>query len=635
MPPIVGPAQSSISQFLRPVLPLLAALAVCGSPLHPGRSVAQAVSESSSSPQDQSTFRLRAESNLVVVRVIARDSEGRAVPDLGKDDFKIFDNGKEQTITQFAVESSAAHPLGLSKNSSEPGVKVQPSASRYLALYFDDLDMSFEDIVRAREAAGHFLSANLAPSDRAGIFTSTGSVRQDFTSDLNKLQDALLRIKPNSHIGSGCPEISDYQAKMIVEYAPPQLTQGGAQPLTQSSSAIPGAGTGFAIRRGGMASGQSGTQSAAPTPGSDAIEVALDDALNVCNMPSVTGNFIYMKAQQVLSQTAWQAQYSLEGLRDVVNHVSEMPGQRTVVLISPGFMISELGPELGAIIDHALRSQVVVSSIDAKGLGVVEQGSDINTSYVTNDPNLLAAKRSLAIQREQTALSVMSEVADDTGGQFFHNDNDLNMGLRKVTAQSEFSYVLAFQPASLKQDGRFHAIKVTLREKRKGVTLQARRGYFAPRAGEEALDESAEAVRAAVLSTDDIRDLPLDISTEITPAAERHSGKAELALMTRLDVGAVHFRKEGARNLDTLTFVSCVFDHDGLWMGGERKNVALDLPDEKLRDMVASPGLMVRSVFELAPGNYTVREVVIDSENRHLGAVTRTVLVPELQGKGF
>jgi hypothetical protein len=89
--------------------------------------------------------------------------------------------------------------------------------------------------------------------------------------------------------------------------------------------------------------------------------------------------------------------------------------------------------------------------------------------------------------------------------------------------------------------------------------------------------------------------------------------------MARLDPAAVHFRKDGARNLDTLMFVSCVFDHDGLWMSGERKNVALAVPDEKLRDLIAFPGLMVRSVFELPPGSCTVRAVVTDTENRHLG----------------
>jgi VWFA-related protein len=613
--------------FLR----LAMALAICALPVHCGFLLAQTVSSSPGQP-DQSTFKLRAESNLVVVRVMVRDAHGHAVRDLGKDDFKVFDNGKEQTITQFSVESIPSEVGGGSQSLSKRPSTGLAVPTRFLALYFDDLDMSFEDIVRARDAADHFLAGSLSPSDRVGIFTSTGSVTQDFTSDLKKLHEALLRIKPNSHIGTGCPDISDYQAKMIVEYAPPQLTEGGAQPVTQSSSAIPGAGSGFRMR-GGANSGSS--QSAAPTPGSDAIEVALDDALNVCNMPSVTGNYIYMKAQQVLGQAVWQAQYSLEGLKDVVNHISEMPGQRNVVLISPGFLSSELGAELSGIVDRALRSQVVVSSIDAKGLGVMEQSSDIRTSYTTSDPNIFAAKRDLAIQREQVALSVMSEVADDTGGEFFHNDNDLNLGLRKVTFLSELSYILAFQPTDLKKDGRFHTLKVTLREKHKGFSLQARRGYFAPEENTKPADENAEAVRAAVLSTEEIHELPLDISTEIAPASEKHGGKAEVAFMTRLDAAAVHFRKDGSRNIDTLTFVSCVFDHDGGWMGGQRKSVALDLPDEQLRDLIASPGLMVRSVFELAPGIYTIREVVVDSEDHRLGAITRTLSVPELQGKGI
>ena len=73
---------------------------------------------------------------------------------------------------------------------------------------------------------------------------------------------------------------------------------------------------------------------------------------------------------------------------------------------------------------------------------------------------------------------VMAELADATGGTFFHNNNDLGEGLNRIAAQPEFIYVLGFTPQNLKFDGSYHTLKVTLAKGVSGYQLQARRGYF-------------------------------------------------------------------------------------------------------------------------------------------------------------
>jgi VWFA-related protein len=538
---------------------------------------------------------MQIESNLVVVRVVARNAQGNPVADLRKEDFKLSDNGKEQSIAQFAVETSSE-----SSPASKP-MSLQPTAPRFLALYFDDLDMSTDEIMRARDAADHYLSRSLGPSGRAGIFTSSGLVEADFTSDLKKLHGALFKLQSNSRLGNNCPNISDYQAKLIVEQTSPADIQGPGPKM--------------------------------PSPGTDALAAALDEAKNICHMLSPNGRLIYIRAQQILGQAVWQAQYSLQGLKDVVNHISDMPGQRSVVFMSAGFLTDELGSKISDIADRALHSQVVIGSIDSKGLATKLPEADIRTGYTTVDSHLLAVKRDLAHTREEQALSVLEEVADDTGGRFFHNDNDLEAGIRAASMLSEISYVLAFAPSNLKSDGRFHSIRVTLREKRKGVGLQARRGYFAPLAGAQPSDELAEAMRSAVLSREDMRGLPLDVTTEISRGTGESAGKPELGIMARVEVGRVHFRKDGDHNLNTLTFVSSVFDHDGLWVGGQQKKLPLDLPDDKLQQLMNSPGVLMRSAFHLVPGTYSIREVVMDSEDHHIGAVTRSVEVPEFSSR--
>jgi VWFA-related protein len=76
--------------------------------------------------------------------------------------------------------------------------------------------------------------------------------------------------------------------------------------------------------------------------------------------------------------------------------------------------------------------------------------------------------------------AVLEELADGTGGVFFHNNNDVNEGFRRVAARPEYSYVLAFSPQDVKFDGRFHKLKVTVNSGSK-VTVQARKGYYAPK----------------------------------------------------------------------------------------------------------------------------------------------------------
>jgi hypothetical protein len=44
----------------------------------------------------------------VVVRVVVRDAQNKPVENLKQEDFKLFDRGKQQSITQFAVETTAA-----------------------------------------------------------------------------------------------------------------------------------------------------------------------------------------------------------------------------------------------------------------------------------------------------------------------------------------------------------------------------------------------------------------------------------------------------------------------------------------------------------------------------------------------
>jgi VWFA-related protein len=548
-----------------------------------------------SSTGNQTPYHLKVTSNLVVARVVVRDAQNKPVENLKKEDFKLFDRGKQQSITQFAVEIPAAQPTGPAPavTSVRPSITVTPATTlpqRFLALYFDDLNMSDATVIQARDAADRYLAANLQPDDRVSLFTSGNSL-SDFTGDPKQIHDALLKLQvsPVALKPNDCPEISDYQAEQIVEFDDERT---------------------------------------------DAWQVAIAQSKKCPNVPQppVPGEpqrYIANESQRILELSQIQSRANLQELEKVVNYVSRMPGQRTVVLVSPGFLSRSEQFYLDQIIDHALRAQVVISSLDPRGMANLMREGDASHSYVPVGSEL----HRLDSDRESAARDVLEEVAQGTGGQLIHNNNDLQAGFGLLAGAP--AYYLAFAPTDMKLDGKFHDLRVELAEKHAGFSIQARRGYFAPRSEAEAaasvepgalIDSDAQAkeqIREAVYSKTNVQQLPvtMDVKVFSTKTADR-----ELALSGRLDTKLLHLHKDGQRNLSNVTFVSAIFDQKDNLVQLQRGQAKLEASDAELQQ-VLSAGLKMDSKFELKPGIYRVREVVTDSEDHHITALSRDVNV--------
>jgi hypothetical protein len=219
--------------------------------------------------------------------------------------------------------------------------------------------------------------------------------------------------------------------------------------------------------------------------------------------------------------------------------------------------------------------------------------------------------------------STLGELADGTGGLHFQNNNDLALGFRRLAAPPEFVYLLGFSPQNLKLDGSFHALKVSLRDS-KGLTWQARRGYYAPRHAADPAEQSKEEIREAVFSRDEMLDIPLNIETQFFKPTEAN---AKLAVLAKLDVRRLPFRKAEDRNNDTLMIVSSVFDRNGNLIGAIEKRVEMRLRDETLAGRL-DRGITLKSNFDLTPGNYAIRVVVRDEEGALMAARNGVVEIP-------
>lgn len=119
------------------------------------------------------------DTSVVEIGVVVRDSHGRAVAGLTKDNFRIQDNGKDREISSFAADSAnAAPPEAKAPDAASAASPAATPRPRFIALFFDDVNTQDEqhanDLKQTREAAGHYLADALHPGVQIAIFTASG-----------------------------------------------------------------------------------------------------------------------------------------------------------------------------------------------------------------------------------------------------------------------------------------------------------------------------------------------------------------------------------------------------------------------------------------------------------------------------
>jgi VWFA-related protein len=542
-----------------------------------------------SSKDTVATFQLHV--NLVQVRVVVRDAKGNLVDGLKKEDFQLFDQGKLQTISTFGVETpktrlaraEEAAKTQQNDNSGDPGEEKIVLPDRFVALVFDDIHLNMQDAVFVRNSAKALIEG-LSPTDRLAIYGTSGQVGQEFTSDKTALEKILLKIVPHPKLGkindvTNCPDVNHYMADQAINKNDPQV-----------------------------------------------LQVVTTETLQCLYQ----GNPQMISAAQAAAQAALQQElmagdtdndYTYRALEDVIRRMNGLPGERVLILASPGFLITTRSLDEMGIIDRCNRASIVMNTLDARGLYTPDMG---DISQPTVDTVQTAGQKDLYRSAEQTENQyVLSDFAAGTGGTFFHNSNDLAGGLKRAGETPEIAYVLGFSPQNPKMDGRFHAIKVSLANKQK-FAIQARRGYYAPKKVEDPKEQAKQEIVQAVFSQEEIHELPLDMQTQYfkTTGADAH-----LSVVSRIDVKDVHFRKADGRNCDDLTIATVIFDDNGNYVTGGEKLLQMKLLDTTYARMTKT-GLTMKSSFDLKPGKYMVRQVIRDSEGAQMAARNGAVVIP-------
>lgn len=520
------------------------------------------------------TFKV--EINYVEVDAVVTDQQGNFVRDLKKEDFQVFEDGKQQTVSAFALIDipieRADQPLFVTKP-IEPDVKTNARDfdGRLYLIVLDDLHVSATRSGRVRAAAKQFISRYIGANDLAAIVQTSGrtTAAQEFTSSKRLLTEAVDKFVGDKLRSATLERIDEYNRTRDIRSA--------GDPVNDPA----------AFERG-------------------------------------------YKARQSLETMKNLADY-LAGIRG---------RRKALVFISEGidYDITDVfnNRDASAVMDAtrdaiaaATRANVSVYSIDPRGLtGMGEEGIEIGS--LPDDTTLGLGSQSLLneLRLSQDSLRVLS---DETGGFAAVNANDFRSAFDRITRENSSYYVLGYYASNEKRDGRFRKLDVRLT--RPGLNVRSRKGYVAPRGGRSVSEtRRADSMPGAPGAINDALSSPLQV-TGLTLRAfgapfKGEAPKATVALALETTADTFKFTEKDGRFVDNLDVAIVAVDKDAKIRASTRSPAAISLSPER-KAVVTQHGFRLVTKIDLPPGRYQVRFAAREAGAANLGSVFYEIDVPD------
>lgn len=465
-----------------------------------------------------------------------------------------------------------------------PPARLRPEqVRRTFALVVDDLGLSFESAHFVRQGLKKFVDEQMQPNDLVAIIRTRSGVGalQQFTADKRQLYAAIERVR---WFPSGRGGISAFGA---IE----------SDPLAQAAEEAAG--------------GEDDPISAANSARED---------------PDDFRESIFTVG-------------TLGALNYVVRGMRELPGRKSVVLFSDGFQLfrdnnrdERVLTALRRLTDLANRASVVVYTIDARGLQTLGLTAADDTSGLSSEQ--VSAQLDDRRRENFETQDGLNYLAQQTGGFFIRNTNDIAGGVRRVLRDQEGYYLIGYRPDAATFDAvnarRFNRIAVKV--KRPGLRVRTRTGFLgvtdenatpvAPRTREAQITE-------ALTSPFSKSGVELRLTSLFT-----NDPKAGSYLHSLLHIGGrdLQFTKE-ADGWHKVVFdvVALMFNQDGKIADQVNRTETVRVRGEQYDIAQRSGFTYTMNVPIKQPGAYQFRVAVRDTGTSRTGSASQFIEVPNIK----
>lgn len=552
------------------------------------------------SPAQSESVKLRA--TEVFVDAVVFDKRNHLIIDLTRDDFEVFEDGAQQEITSFRVfHGGVTKPTTTPARSEQAGnpqsigSEETPAAPRepgnLLIVLLDYSTTQFEHQKLVREASIKYVEQKLQPNDLMAVFSLGASLRPltDFTNDKAKLMAALQKTDPT---GSG---LAADRATLSATIATGQSDQ-----VQSAASSVP---------------------SATPSgPGAAAQGAALGNQLAGMQAALMAQQIAEMDYIMRSAMDQRQSRNVLTAIRAIAMGVKGIKGRKTLLLFSEGFVVGPtIEQEMQTTVSLANRSQVAIYCIDAKGLETKElSGSLVQHDELTSTVSVSSEEKKRAIGGETVfdrarkvgpdlQESPLRHVANETGGFFIRNTNDLSTGLDRIDQEMRTYYLISYRPKNEKLDGQFRQIRVGL--KKAGMTVRARTGYYALPPEYELLTPDEYQVVQQVRGTEAAARIPTFLRVA---GFQADAGQYRIPVILEIPTAAMRFEKKNDKASARLQIIGIVRDSEGRFATRFGGMVQIALTEAQYN--VLKPGTMsfVNYVRLPAGAKYTFEVLVKD-----------------------
>ncbi len=535
--------------------------------------------------------------SLIQVDVTVTDSKGRIITDLKPGEIEVYENGEKQKISNFSFVSNIstetqtdAPKVKIDKNAiAPPPVAVKPEqVRRTIALVVDDLTLSFESVHYVRDALKKFVDEQMQTGDLVAIIRTGAGVGalQQFTTDKRQLYAAIEKVRWNP-AGSG----------KIGAFAPIEAT-----PLEKLKAA-----------------------------GGNITDEQLEEEKNRIQSGNDLRSDIF-------------ATGTLGAVNFIVKGMKELPGRKSVMLLSDGFKLftkdesgftdaSRVLDSIKSLADLANRSSVVIYTMDARGLQVLGLTAADDTSEIGSDK----IEEKLDDRRAENfdTQDGLRYLAKQTGGFAIINSNDLSGGIRKVLNDQSY-YLLGYEPNADTFDPvkrKFN--KLTVKVLRSGAKVRYRSGFFGI-SDEKTANQTAvvltpgQRINSALTSPFAVNDIDLRLNTLFGNDIKQG---AFVTSLLHVDARSLQFSDEAdGTKKAVFDIVAMSFGDNGIVADRISKTYTLTVPKTGNFQNLIDKGFVYTFTFPVKKaGAYQYRVAVLDTRNNKIGSANQFIEVPNLK----